>query len=136
MSGYGHGGFSPQEIIIPKFVFRNHHAGVQGVAVKIANKKDLTDVTGELFGLKIQAPDSGGDLFSASRKVQVLLFANNVNYDKSSILIVNAASTQSFEFSFQGKTEVQAVLVDANTQEQLDSVKVTKSNMRELGVLL
>lgn len=135
MYGYAHGGFSPQEIIIPNFVFRNHHATVQGVAVQIANKKDLTDVTGELFGIKIQAPNSDGDLFSASRKVQVLLFANNVNYEKNSILIVNAGSTQSFEFSFQGKTEVQAVLVDANTREQLDSVKVTKSNMRDLGGL-
>lgn len=135
MYGYAHGGFSPQEIIIPNFVFRSHQAAVQGLAVEFANKKDLTEVTGELFGLKIQAPESSGDLFSASRKVQVLLFANNVNYDKSSILIVNAGSTQSFEFSFQGKTEVQAVLVDANTQEQLDSAKVTKSNMRDLGGL-
>ncbi|WP_373512881.1 hypothetical protein [Persicitalea sp.] len=103
--------------------------------MEIANKKDLTEVTGELFGLKIQASESRGDLFSASRKVQVLLYANNVNYDKSSVLILNAGTAQSLEFSFQGNSEVQAVLVDAGTQEQLDSVRATKSNMRDLGGL-
>jgi hypothetical protein len=134
--GYSHGGFTPQEIIIPNFVFRNHRASVRGLTVQIANKKDLVGVTGELFGLKIQAAESGGELFSASRKVQLLLYAQNVNYEKSSTIILNAGTTQSFEFSFQENTEVQAVLVDATSQEQLDSVKVTKSNMRDLGGLL
>lgn len=134
--GYSHGGFSPQEIIIPNFVFRNQLSSVRGLMVQIANKKDLTDVTGELFGLKIQAADATGELFAASRKVQLLLYANNVNYDKSSTIILDAGTTQSFEFSFQGNTEVQAVLVDATTQEQLDSVKITKSTMRDLGGLL
>jgi hypothetical protein len=42
---------------------------------------------------------------------------------------------QSFDFSFGGHSEVIAVVVDANTQEQIDSVKIKKSNARDLGGL-
>ena len=40
------------------------------------------------------------------------------------------------EFSFQKNSQVQAVLVDATTQEQLDTVIIKKSNIRDLGGLL
>jgi len=35
-----------------------------------------------------------------------------------------------------GNSEVTAILIDADTQEQLDSVKIKKSNARDLGGLL
>ena len=53
--GFSHGGFTPQEIIIPNFVFSKDAPTTKGLEVNIINKKELSEVTGELFGLKIHA---------------------------------------------------------------------------------
>ena len=134
--GYSHGGFTPQEIIIPNFVFRKTQDAFKGLAVSIMNKKELIDITGEIFGIKIQAASAKGDLFSTSRKIQALLYANNINYSSSHVFTMDPGTTQSFDFSFNNNSEVQVVLVDAATQEQLDSVIVKKSNARDFGGLL
>ncbi|AIY12093.1 alkaline phosphatase family protein [Cellulophaga baltica] len=134
--GFSHGGFTPQEIIIPNFVFSKEVAATKGLEITILNKKELSEVTGELFGLKIQATAKVDDLFSASRKIQVLLHANNITYSSSNIISMDTGTTQSFDFSFGGHSEIIAVVVDANTQEQIDSVKIKKSNARDLGGLL
>ncbi len=134
--GFSHGGFTPQEIIIPRFVFRKQKASVSGLEVIITNKKDLADVTGELFGIKIQAASASSDLFASNRKVQILLYANGISYSSSNILDINAGTTLSFDFSFGGNNEVLAALVDANNQERLDTVTIKKSNSRDLGGLL
>lgn len=133
--GYSHGGFTPQEIIVPRFVFRKEKEPTPGLEVKIINKQELTEVTGEWFGIKLQAALSTSDLFASNRKVQVLLYAKGVNYSSSSIINMEAGKTEPLEFSFQGNTEVQAALVDASTQEQLDSVIIKQSNLRDLGGL-
>ena len=49
---------------------------------------------------------------------------------------MDTGTTQSFDFSFGGHSEIIAVVVDASTQEQIDSVKIKKSNARDLGGLL
>jgi len=134
--GFSHGGFTPQEIIIPNFVFSKDSVATKGLEVAIINKKELTEVTGELFGLKVQASGKVDDLFSSSRKIQVLLYANNLKYSSSNIITIEAGATQSFDFSFGGNNEIIAVIVDASTQEQIDSVKIKKSNARDLGGLL
>jgi len=134
--GFSHGGFTPQEIIIPNFVFSKEAAATKGLEITILNKKELSEVTGELFGLKIQATAKVDDLFSASRKIQVLLYANNITYSSSNIISMATETTQSFDFSFGGHSEIIAVVVDASTQEQIDSVKIKKSNARDLGGLL
>lgn len=134
--GFSHGGFTPQEIIIPNFVFSKDAPSTKGLEVNIANKSELSEVTGELFGLKIQATAKADDLFSSSRKIQILLYANNIPYSSSNIITIAAGDVQSFEFSFGGHTEITAVVVDANTQEQIDAVKIKKSNARDLGGLL
>ncbi len=134
--GFSHGGFTPQEIIIPNFVFSKESITDKGLEVTITNKKELTEVTGELFGLKVQAIGKVGDLFSSSRKIQVLLYANNLAYSSSNIINIETGVSQSFDFSFGGNNEIMAVIVDANTQEQIDSVKIKKSNARDLGGLL
>lgn len=132
--GFSHGGFAPQEIIIPKFVFRKAKAAASGLVVAIVNKKDLEEVPGELFAIKLQAATSGADLFAANRKVQILLYAGNVNYSSSNIISIDEGKTETLEFSFKGNKEVQAALVDANTQEQLDTVIIKKSNLRDTGL--
>jgi hypothetical protein len=134
--GFSHGGFTPQEIIIPAFVFKKEAVATQGLEVEIVNKAELADVTGDLFGIKIQAASKADNLFSANRKVQISLYANNVSFSSTSIISIDAGTTNSFEFSFGGNSEVTAVLVDANTQEQLDTVKIKKSNARDLAGLL
>ena len=40
------------------------------------------------------------------------------------------------EFSFGGHKAVRAVLLDADTQEQIDSASIEKSNVRDVGGLL
>ena len=134
--GFSHGGFTPQEIIIPNFVFSKESVVDKGLEVTITNKEELIEVTGELFGLKVQAIGKTDNLFSSSRKIQVLLYANNLTYSSSNIITIEAGVSQSFDFSFGGNNEIIAVIVDANTQEQIDSVKIKKSNARDLGGLL
>jgi hypothetical protein len=133
--GFSHGGFTPQEIILPNFVFSKEAESIKGLEVSITNKKELIEVTGELFGLKIQANSNENTLFTGSRKIQLLLYANNVTYSSSNIITIESGAMQSFDFSFGGHSEVIAVVVDANTQEQIDSVKIKKSNARDLGGL-
>jgi hypothetical protein len=134
--GFSHGGFTPQEIILPNFVFSKVSIDGKGLEVLITNKKELTEVTGELFGLKVQATSTADDLFSSNRKIQVLLYANNLTYSSSNIITIEQGAMQSFDFSFGGHNEIIVVIVDASTQEQIDSVKIKKSNARDLGGLL
>jgi hypothetical protein len=134
--GFSHGGFTPQEIIIPNFVFRKIEVGAPGLEVLIENKSELADVTGVLFGVKVSAKASTNDLFAENRKVQVVLYANNISYSSSNVINVNSGESVSVEFSFMSNSEVTAILIDSGTQEQLDSVKIKKSNARDLGGLL
>jgi hypothetical protein len=134
--GFSHGGFTPQEIIIPNFVFSKDVPLTKALEVSILNKKELGEVTGELFGLKIQALGKADDLFSSNRKIQILLYANSNPYSSSNIINIEPGGTQSFDFSFSGHTEITAVVIDADNQEQIDSVKIKKSNARDLDGLL
>lgn len=136
MYGFSHGGFTPQEIILPNFIFSNIKEATKGLVIKIANKKELSDVTGSIFAVKLQAVKSRNDLFSSSRKMQILLFANGKQYSASNIFTMDAGNSRIVEFSFKDNNEVTASLIDAETQEQLDSVRVVKSNMRDFGGLL
>lgn len=134
--GFSHGGFTPQEVIIPKFIFRKEKPATSGLEVKITNKAELAEVTGENFGIKLQGISKASDLFALNRKVQVLLYAGGKNYTSSSILNIDSGKTESLEFSFQGNSEVQAAVVDASTQEQLDTIIIKKSNARDMGGLI
>jgi hypothetical protein len=134
--GFAHGGFTPQEIIIPNFVFSREVSVTESLDVHIINKTDLEEVTGEVFALKIKANNKADDLFSLTRKIQILFLANNVNYNRSNIITISPNQTQSVEFSFDGHNEITAVLVDASNQATIDSVKIKKSNARDLGGLI
>jgi hypothetical protein len=133
--GFSHGGFTPQEIIIPKFKFSKQKAATSSLAVSISNKADLSDITGDLFVIKLQAAKEATDLFAAQRKVLVKLYAGNKEYQSSNIISLDAGKIESFEFSFNTNTQVQAVLLDAVTQEQLDTTTIKKSTLRDLGGL-
>lgn len=132
--GFSHGGFTPQEIVIPRFVFKKKTSAMLGLKVDIINKNELSSITGDLFAIRLQA-GSCTNLFATSRKVQVILYADNNKYSNSSILALESGKILATELSFDGNSEVMAVLIDAETQEQLDTVIIAKSNARDLGGL-
>ncbi len=134
--GFAHGGFAPQEIIIPKFTFRKVNTGSSGLDVEIANKAELAEITGEQFAVKIQAGDTAENLFATKRIVEILLHAGGVAYQRSSQIEMEPKKTETISFSFDQNQQVEAVLVDANTKEQLDTVIVKKTNLRDLGGLM
>lgn len=134
--GFAHGGFTPQEIIIPHFVFKKEAGTILGLSVTITNKSALNDVTGDIFSLKMQGAGKADNVFEASRRIQVLLYSNHINISSSSIITVDAGKEQSLEFSCKGHNELLVVIVDASTLEQLDSATIKKSSARDLGGLL
>lgn len=133
--GFAHGGFTPQEVIIPNFKFYNDTPSYNGLQVKFSNKVELLDVVGELFSVKVKGTSSSSDLFSVSRKVQIHIYAAGVFQSKSNILTIEPDKEVKAEFSFEGKSELQLILVDSTTQEQLDTCKVKKSSARDLSDL-
>ena len=133
--GFSHGGFTPQEIILPKFKFTKLTSSLTMLEVIISNKTELSSVEGELFVLRIDAPIPPKNFFQGNRKIQIKLFAGSREYQCSDIFTIESNSIIDKEFSFNGNNEVQAVLLDATTQEQLDTVKIIKSNLRDLGGL-
>lgn len=134
--GYAHGGFTPQEIIIPKFKFTKQKSAKAGLEVLIANKQELVEVPGELFVIKLEGAKDPTDLFTGQRKVQIKLYAGRKEYQSSNIISITSDRTETIEFSFNTNGQVQAILLDAETQEQLDSVNIKKSNLRDLGGLI
>jgi len=133
--GFSHGGFTPQEIIIPKFKFSKIKSQTSQLEVFISNKTDLNEVPSELFVIRLDAPKAPTDLFGGVRKVQIKLYAGNKEYQCSDIISIDANSIVDKEFSFGSNAQVQAVLIDATTQEQLDTAIIKKSNLRDLGGL-
>ena len=133
--GFSHGGFTPQEIIIPKFKFSKLKSHTSQLDVFISNKPDLNEVPSELFVIRLDAPRASTDLFGGVRKVQIKLYAGNKEYQSSDIISIEANAILDKEFSFNSNAQVQAVLIDATTQEQLDTAIIKKSNLRDLGGL-
>jgi hypothetical protein len=133
--GFSHGGFTPQEIIIPKFKFSKLKSQTSQLEVFISNKADLNEVPSELFVIKLDASEASTDLFGGVRKVQIKLFAGNTEYQSSDIISMEANAMLDKEFSFNSNSQVQAILIDATTQEQLDTAIIKKSNLRDLGGL-
>jgi len=92
-------------------------------------------VTGELFGIRVRGFAVVDDLFSSERKVQLLVYSNEIKLSSSQVISIEPNVEKQAEFSFSGNSEVTVVLIDAVTQEQLDSAPVKKSNARDLGGL-
>jgi len=133
--GFSHGGFTPQEIIIPEFIFEKVKQQTSQLDIFISNTEELLQVPSELFIIRLDAPQAPTDLFCGSRKVQIKLYAFNKEYQSSDIFTIDSNSIVEKEFSFNGNPEVQAVIVDATTQEQIDTAIIKKSNLRDLGGL-
>ena len=132
--GYSHGGFTPQECIIPAYVL-NVETNNMALGVMISNKKELKAVTGNYFTVKLLAEGCESDLFRSERKVKLLLFAGNKMVSGNQIFSMKPGETIHAEFEMtQGIDKV--VLVDKETSVQIDSCSVIKSASRDLDDLL
>lgn len=130
--GYSHGGFTPQEVVIPNFVFTYNKQNQMDV--DITNKKDLIDIAGNILTVKFSSCEAK-DVLSYQRKVRVLLYVGDKIVDKSSIISIGPGSQEKVELSLDSATEGVVVIIDEDTKDQLDKAKVTKSQMRDLGGL-
>jgi hypothetical protein len=133
--GFSHGGAAPQELITPYFCWERSDDSSQALTVIIQNKDELKSVTGELFQLKIQADKNVGDLFSLNRKVYLVFFSNKAQINKSDVFIIQREELIAKEFTFDGNTEIEVHLLDAQTKAQLDKIIIKQSKDRDLGSL-
>jgi hypothetical protein len=133
--GFSHGGLSPQEIITPYFIWERSEELIASLPVRIENKEELKDVTGELFSIKLKADRGTDDLFSVERKIYLVFFANNTQVSRSDIFAVQQMELITKEFTFEGHQEIEVQILDASTKQQLDRAVVKKNNDRDLGGL-
>jgi hypothetical protein len=134
--GFSHGGVSPQELVTPYFCWERSDAYTTSLSVKIENKEDLINITGELFLIKIQAEKGAGDLFSMNRKIYLVFFSNKTQVNKSDILTIKRGEHIAKEYAFDGHQTLEVHLLDAATKQQLDRAVVKQNRDRDLGDLL
>lgn len=134
--GYSHGGLSPQELITPYFCWELSDNHDSKLPVKISNKSDLAAVAGEIYQVKFIAGDIPGDLLSQNRKIYLVFFENGKQVNKSDLLTISKNEEVCKEYSFDGAKEIEVQLLDAETKECLDRIKIKRDSVRDLGGLL
>ncbi|MBR0492950.1 MAG: PglZ domain-containing protein [Muribaculaceae bacterium] len=132
--GYSHGGFTPQECIIPAYEL-NIETNNMALGVMISNKKELKAVIGNYFTVKLLAEGCESDLFRNERKVKLLLFAGNKMVSGNQIFSMKPGETIHAEFEMTRGID-KVVLVDKETSVQIDSCNIIKSASRDLDDLL
>lgn len=131
--GYAHGGFTPQECIIPSYEFANENQ--ESLGVFIVNKSALLNVTGTYFTVKLKAESVENTLFKAERKVVIQIYGNGALLSTSSVYRMTPSSVQEAEFALAATENVKVVVVDIQTQQQVDFCDVKKSVSRDLDDL-
>lgn len=134
--GFSHGGASPQELITPYFCWELSENLIPALSVTIDNKNELKSVTGELFQLKIRSEKGTDDLFSMERKVYLVFFSNKKQINKSDVFTIQRDQLITKEYTFDGNSEIEAQLLDAQTKQQLGRVIIIQNKDRDLGGLL
>ena len=69
------------------------------------------------------------------RKVFLLFFGNKVQINKSDVFTILRDQLVTKEYTFDGNTEIDAQLLDAQTKEQLDRAIIKQNKDRDLGGL-
>ena len=131
--GYANGGFTPQECIIPAYEFANENQ--ESLGVSIVNKSALQNVTGTYFTVKLKAESVENTLFKAERKVVIQIYGNGALLSTSSVYRMTPSSVQEAEFALAATGNVKVVVVDIQTQQQVDFCEVKKSVSRDLDDL-
>lgn len=131
--GYAHGGFTPQECIIPAYEFTNENP--ESLGISIINKAALQNVTGAYFTVKLKAENIESSLFNAERKVVIQIYGNGDLVSVSSVYRLTPSSVQEAEFTLPVTENVKIVVIDIQTQQQVDFCNVKKSVSRDLDDL-
>ena len=134
--GFSHGGASPQELVTPFFCWDRSGKTSSSLSVTIDNKNDLKSVTGELFQLRTRSDKGTGDLFSLDRKVFLVFFCNRKQINKSDVFTIERDQLVTKEYTFDGNSEIEVQLLDAQTKQQLDRTVIKQNKDRDLGGLL
>ncbi|MFA5455769.1 MAG: hypothetical protein WC272_10690 [Sulfurimonas sp.] len=134
--GFSHGGIAPQELITPFLCWENTQTFHENfLNVNIANKKDLANVTGALFKVRMQANAKKKDIFSSSREIAILLVSNGKIIDTIENILINDGDVINREFDFGGYDKIDIQILDSQTKEQLDKTTVVQNKARDLGGL-
>ena len=133
--GFSHGGLSPQETIIPYLHWSNRSKTIDALKVFISNRKELNEVTGDLYAIKLKAESLSNDLFTTERKIVLLFFANGIKVNESDIITINKDKEIKKEYQFTTYNEIEVKVLDAVSKEQLDKVTIKQSAARDLGGL-
>ncbi|MDO8946180.1 MAG: hypothetical protein Q7U88_03360 [Desulfocapsaceae bacterium] len=133
--GYAHGGLAPQELIIPFVTFSSKASPSQELKISIANQDQLKGVVGENFSIHIKADDGANDLWSMERKVQLLFIDKGEQFNKSDIVTIKARKLIKREFSFEGRSIIDVIVIDALSKQTLTKVSVSQTIARDLGGL-
>jgi hypothetical protein len=67
--------------------------------------------------------------------VYLIFFSNGSQISKSDVFFIKQAETLIKEFTFDGHSELEVHLLDAQSKEQLDKTTVKQNNDRDLGGL-
>lgn len=132
--GYAHGGFTPQECLVPVYEF-GKDASEEVLDVKIANKKDLQTVGGQYFKLKLQAEQAADNVFKQERRMEIQLFDGDKLQSKQVVTIKQGQLLDNNEFEMASSGNMKVVLVDAATKQQIDFCEVKASAARDLDDL-
>ena len=131
--GYSHGGFTPQECIIPIYEF-GKDASVEALRVVIDNKKELQGVGGQYFKLKLKA-EASLDVFKQERRIEIHLYEGSQEKSVQIVTIKQGQLLDNNEFKMSPSGKLKVVLVDANTKQQIDFCEVKSSSSRDLDDL-
>lgn len=122
--GYAHGGFTPQECLIPFYCFSTSDTS-STVDVTIANRDALAEVTGNFFTVKLK-----GNEAAIGMRVKVSLYANG-SLVSHVIAKIDDSGNAGVEFeTIDGSLSV--IVQDTGTAIQLDNAPVKKSTSRDL----
>lgn len=132
--GYAHGGFTPQECIIPAYELTMGQ-DVFFLRVRISNKEELQHVTGHYFTVKLRAEGGGSNLFAQERKIRVMLFAGSTLVNGNIFYSIQPGEPINIEFELTGGID-RVVIADKNTMVQIDSCEIRKSLSRDIDDLL
>ena len=133
--GYSHGGLTPQETIIPYLKWSQKDDSEDLLKISVINKKELSDVTGDLFVIKLKGTSNSSGLFASGRKVVLLFFAQDKKYNESDVITVAKDEEVKKEYQFGNHDLIEVKVLDAVTKEILDGATIKQSKARDLGGL-
>ncbi len=134
--GYAHGGISPQELVVPFICIERKGADIKKLDVVIANKENLQAVVGDIFEISLKAGISKEGLFSMQRKVEILFLSSGKQVIKSDIISLKPEEVVKKEYSFDGRNELDAIVIDAETKETIDRATIKQKTIRDTSGLL